>query len=117
MGISAHALFLTKERIYMSEIKEQVIAPTEDAKPEVKKTRAKKGHKKIIIHKQSGSTGADDVTVSINGKVYLIKRDQEVEVPEAVIDILKNAIKTIYEQNEENEVTARDVLAYPFSVV
>lgn len=32
----------------------------------------------------------DDVYVAINGKSYLIKRGETVEVPEAVVEVLEN---------------------------
>lgn len=33
----------------------------------------------------------DDVYVGVNGKTYLIKRGEEVEVPESVVEVLKNS--------------------------
>lgn len=33
----------------------------------------------------------DDVYVAVNGKSYLIKRGEEVEVPESVVEVLKNS--------------------------
>ena len=42
-------------------------------------------------------TEQDDVYVAINGKSYLIKRGVEVEVPEAVLNVLKHREKMLAE--------------------
>lgn len=47
---------------------------------------------KIRLYKDNDKY-KDDVQVIINGKVYLIQRGKEVEVPEAVAEVLENAQK------------------------
>lgn len=54
------------------------------------KTEAKKI--KIRLYKDNDKY-RDDVQVIINGKVYLIQRGKEVEVPIAVAEVLENAQK------------------------
>lgn len=54
------------------------------------KTEAKKV--KIRLYKDNDKY-RDDVQVIINGKVYLIQRGKEVEVPIAVAEVLENAQK------------------------
>lgn len=51
-----------------------------------------KGEKrvKIRLYKDRGNF-AQDVTVIVNGKAYLIQRGVEVEVPESVAEVLANA--------------------------
>jgi len=73
---------------------------------------------KIMIPSTEAPDGKDDVQVGVNGVLYLIKRDLEVEVPESVVGVLKNAVQTLYLQNEETgEMAARRVPSYPFSIV
>lgn len=62
------------------------------------KTNAKKI--KIRLFKGSGRY-AEDVTVIVNGKVFLIKRGETVEVPEYVAKIL--------EQQEYQLETAKNI--------
>ena len=72
----------------------------------------------ILIHKVKGQTGSSDVQVSVNGKVYLIKRGVVVPVPESVVEVLRNAVRTEYTfVDEGQDLEANDVLAYPFSLV
>lgn len=48
---------------------------------------------RILIPEQEGaSDGSAPVKVGLNGRVFVIQRDKEVEVPEAVCGILDNAI-------------------------
>jgi hypothetical protein len=56
------------------------------------------------------------VFVSVNGHAYVIQRDVDVDVPESVVEVLRNASTTSYKMID-NEMVPRDMLAYPFSVV
>jgi len=70
----------------------------------------------LMIHKTEGDTGSIDVPVSINGKTWLIKRGVEVEVPAYVVEVLQNAVKDVYVQDDVTKsITKREVPAYPFS--
>lgn len=51
-------------------------------------TQTKEKKVSIKLFKGAGAYG-DDVQVIVNGKVFLIKRGEEVEVPEYVAEILK----------------------------
>lgn len=54
--------------------------------------KAKTTEKKVRIKIPRGANGDnEDITASLNGKVYQIKRGVEVEVPEGIAEILKNA--------------------------
>lgn len=72
--------------------------------------------KKVRIHlfKDSGRYN-DDVTVAVNGKLYVIQRGVDVEVPESVKEVLDNSheqdmfaerrieeFKKQYEESKEN---------------
>lgn len=67
--------------------------PVKAKKPE--KTDQKK--KWLIIHNQEGAEGKQAVPVSVNGKMYNIPRNTRVEVPTSVIEALKNAEYTLYD--------------------
>lgn len=60
--------------------------------------------KTITIHPGEGAVGREDVPVFVNGFGFQIKRGKPVEVPVEVIEVLKNAITTQYENGEAIEV-------------
>lgn len=71
---------------------------------------------KVLIHKTEGDTGSIDVPVSVNGKTWLIKRGVEVVIPAYVLEVLQNAIKDIYVQDDVTKsIVKREVPSYPFS--
>ncbi len=78
---------------------------------------AKQKKHKIMIPSTERDKGA--VPVGINGYVYNIPRDKEVEVPEAVLEVLKNASYTVYtqkkrEEGEGNELVGTEVRRFAF---
>jgi hypothetical protein len=60
--------------------------------------------KTITVHAGEGSAGREDVPVFVNGYGFNIKRGKPVEVPVEVIEVLKNAVTTQYENGEAIEV-------------
>lgn len=66
----------------------------------------------INIAKERGNAG--DVFVGVNGVGYQIKRGANVDVPESVVEALRNAITVEY---DPDTMEPREVLSYPFSVV
>lgn len=60
--------------------------------------------KTITIHAGEGAAGREDVPVFVNGFGFQIKRGKPVEVPVEVIEVLKNAVTTQYENGEAVEV-------------
>lgn len=71
---------------------------------------------KLIIHKTDSDTGSLVVPVSVNGKTWLIKRGVEVTVPAFVVEVLENAVKDVYVQNDmQKPPELRQSPAYPFS--
>jgi len=87
---------------------------TQDAAPQKEK------RVKIII--QQSDTDGQDVFVGVNGRPYLIQRGEEVEVPEHIVEVLRNAKRTVHttvvdRQTGETSLESREVLAYPFSIV
>jgi len=88
----------------------------------VKAARTKKpaDRVRIVVH-QDASPGAEkDIFVGVNGVGYHIKRGFEVEVPRAVVTVLEESVKTVFEQvrNEDGSTSMvpRDVPTYPFQV-
>ena len=76
--------------------------------------------RKIVI--PSTEREKDAVVVSINGYVYNIPRDKEVEVPDGVIEVLRNARIKSYsvrkrEEGEGNELIEQEVARVPFQTV
>ena len=67
--------------------------------------------KTITIFTGEGDAGREDVFVGVNGVSFQIKRGKPVEVPIEVVEVLKNAITTKYENGE-----AIDIPRYAFSV-
>lgn len=51
-------------------------------------------HYYVIVHSTDDEDGARPVDVSVNGYPYRIPRDKEVLVPEAVVEVLQNAVET-----------------------
>lgn len=96
--------------------------PTKAAKPAkaaMAKVLAAKGlpdRVKLTIFEQDGSGGGDDVTVSVNGTAYQIKRGVEVEVPYGVVHVLENAMITQFDPLKEGGVRERNVKRFNFSV-
>ena len=80
------------------------------------KELASQSKTKIRIPTTDNSDGQQPVFVSVNGHAYVIQRDMDVDVPESVVEVLRNASTTSYKMID-NEMVPRDMLAYPFSVV
>ena len=62
------------------------------------------GRKTITIHQGEGAAGREDVDVFVNGYGFKIKRGKPVDVPVEVVEVLKNAVTTAYENGEAIEV-------------
>lgn len=74
---------------------------------------------KIIIQRTEEPGGDEPVPVGVNGKIMLVPRGEEVEIPYAYYDVLKNSIKHIYESYPEGGLNPvpRKVSAFPFQRV
>lgn len=94
---------------------------TEPATPRPARARKSAADRVRIVVHQDGTPGAEkEIFVGVNGVGYRIKRGVEVEVPRAVVRVLEESVKTVYEQvrNEDGSVSmiARDLPTYPFQV-
>ena len=64
--------------------------------------------------------GDRDVPVGVNGTIFLIRRDEKVEVPYRVYEALNHAVETKYEFKQtglESAMHEREAHAYEFSVL
>lgn len=72
---------------------------------------------------RGGKTEAKVVPVTVNGVRYELKRGGTIKnVPRGVVGVLKNAIKTEYEDQEKADKTGHEVVpvqshSYPFAIV
>jgi len=72
----------------------------------------------INVAKTSEKGGGAPVFVGLQGKGYTIPRGKPIPVPPGVEYILRVAIKTDYDQDEDTgEMVGIDILSYPYSVV
>lgn len=81
--------------------------------------RDKSGAQKMVtleIHKVEGDSGSTHVPVSVNGKTWLIKRGERVEVPSFIVEVLQNAVKDVFVFDEkEKSIIKKEMPSYPFS--
>jgi hypothetical protein len=74
------------------------------------------GKKRVVtIHPTNDEGGSDAVFLSLNGYAYQIPRGTPVEVPEEVVQILKNAKMEIMSFGKDGEVIVRETQRFPFS--
>ena len=71
---------------------------------------------KIIVHNQEGTDASKFVKVQPNGIMYAIPREQEVVVPEIVVNVLKDAVITRMEY-ENGSLVERSARRHPFTIL
>lgn len=79
------------------------INETAEVMPESKK---ESGKKKIYIRKPAGVINDKGKIVGLNGKMYSVPYDKEVEVPEGVYEILKRSEQAAETAEKVNEQLA-----------
>jgi hypothetical protein len=72
---------------------------------------------KIIIHKQEGHEGTDDVKLPINGNVLLIKRGYEVEIGESYLKNLQSCQYDIFTKDDHGNDFVAQVPRFSFSII
>ena len=70
----------------------------------------------VTIHPTNDESGSEAVFLSINGYAYQIPRGVPVEVPDEVIQILKNAKQELTSFGKGGEIITRETQRFPFSV-
>ncbi|MBZ0158398.1 MAG: hypothetical protein K8I29_19545 [Alphaproteobacteria bacterium] len=106
----------------MSTITDEIKEQAEELQGEgsEEKGRRNAGPKKyrIIIDEQDNTDKNNDVFVTDGrGTPYLIKRGHEVVVPEGVVNVLKEAVYTLIEKNENGEEVRRDIPRFALRVL
>jgi len=71
-----------------------------------------KKQKKYAIRIPSTETQREPVEVGVCGYVYRIKRDEWVEVPEAVVEVLNNAQFTYYTQKRREDGDGNELIPH-----
>lgn len=74
------------------------------------------GEVRLVIGEGPDDLGKEPVDIGVNGKVWRIKRNEEVVVPASVYEVIRNAKTTVYTSTKEG-VVERDVHRFSFQVV
>ncbi len=106
-------------------MRDRIIARCKDLNIEVPqvKVAAKSGHKAdkyvtINIAKTDRHDGSENAFVGVNSVGYSIPRGINVDVPDFVVEALKNAVQDIVTQDPESgELYSEPVLTYPYMIV
>lgn len=98
-----------------AEAKEEVVI---EAAPAVKEPVPQSEQKKfrIILHNQDGVDASKFVKVQVNGIMYAIPREVEVEVPEIVVGALNDAIITRMDY-ENGKLVEKPGRRFPYTVL
>lgn len=89
---------MTKAEDKIEDIKE-IIETSAEAPAKAKKVAAQKMYK-VRVDSDETAEGKSDVFIALNFHSYLIKRDQEVIVPEGVVEILRNTVANTIDGNK-----------------
>ena len=94
----------------------KAVAP-EPERSDVPAKPVKSGRKRLIIHNQEGVEASPFVKVQVNGRMYQISREVEVEVPMEVVHVLENAVITTDTRDDRGNHTERHLRRFPFTVL
>ena len=83
-----------------------------DEEKAAKKTKAEDSLDKKVNVIFANDEDGYDITVSVNGRAWQIKREEKVSLPRFVLHAIDNAVMTV----EKNGQT-REVKRFPYSVV
>lgn len=93
---------------------DQPVAVTDDQNP------AEKGKVRINIGIQETAGGNDPVPVGVNGRIMLIPRGKNVDIPEAYLEALTHAVTFKYDTGPDGigmNPVPREVQLYPFQII
>lgn len=70
---------------------------------------------RVIIARTDEAGGDEPVPVGVNGRVMLVPRGEEVDIPPSYYEALQHAVKNIYERDDQGNLVPepRKVPAYP----
>lgn len=80
--------------------KAAIKAPATKVSAEAKEAGISSARKTITIHAGQEAAGREDVPIFVNGFGFNIKRGKPVEVPIEVVEVLRNAVTTQYEDGK-----------------
>ena len=94
------------------------LEPAKEAPAKIKQVKKPSGKVKIILE-ENDDIPPTGLFVGVNGNGYLIRAGAEVEVPESVVDVLRNAITSMptLDPQSGQVVGYRDRMRYPFRVL
>lgn len=98
--------------VYSQSIDREVLETEQKVKKQSKTAR----RARIRIPSENSGPGMSPVPVGLNGVGYLIKRDEDVEVPEGVYNVLmaaKQQVCEIYEEYGQKKTRFRETQRYP----
>ncbi len=76
---------------------------------------------RIVIDQTGDESAPKRVFVGVNGYGFWIERGKPVDVPQAVVNVLRESVKTLYRMEEDERgnkvMVGRDVPAYPFHTI
>lgn len=73
---------------------------------------------RLIVHNQEGVENTPFVKVGVNGVMYQLPREKELEVPEAVVNVLRDAVIDKFEPGADGSGTQlTKVRRFPFTVL
>ncbi len=94
---------------------------TQDGKPvlacRTKNAKDQDDLVRVMINKQEGAGGSDDVPLGCNGDIMMVPRGKIVDIPRRYFESLKNAAKNVYDMNEDGKSmnpVPREVADYPY---
>jgi hypothetical protein len=123
LGISIHAnskIETLRAKVSAAWNKDEITVSDDAPEPRLERrvapVSASNGKVKLIIQRTDEAGGDEPVPVGVNGRVMLIPRGEEVEVPQSYFEVLKNAIKHIYEPLKDGGINPvpRKVAMYPY---
>lgn len=82
-----------------------------------RKARATQTEKVYKIRINTDPNDERPVQVAVQGVQFLIARGEEVEVPERVVEVLRNAVELRYRRNKDGEMEPYEHPAYSFQII
>lgn len=72
---------------------------------------------RIKVFQSEGPGGAEPVYISVNGYSILIPREIECDVARPFVNALRDAVTTVFEQNDKGEPKTRNVPRYNWQMI
>lgn len=105
--------------------KDEIYVLDEPESEQAKKPTARLGKQtgegkvRLMINRTEEPGGDEPVPIGVNGRIMLVPRGEEVEIPRPYFLVLRNAIKHVYDMHPNGKELLekpREVPMYPFQV-